>query len=678
MKQPDGRMVHYRYDARGLLTEVTKADGCTIRAGYDDAGRALWLENEKGERYAFEHDVMHRLVGQTDIGGVKHRWRYPVSGLAEEHRVEGVATKPDCASPCLTYRYAYDASGRLLSRDNGETQLRYEYGKRSVMVKRFRHDELARAAEEQREPQADDELKLKYDGRGLLITEENRGGKHEHEYDPLGNLLKTTLPDGRSLENLYYGTGHLLETQLRDGGHTIQLAEYERDNLHREVHRRQGNLWRQTEYDVAGRVSHRRTAQERNSVQGITAEEWYTWDSGDRLIQERISWPKEPVPQVRVYRYDSAERIISLVQNDSFGGREEEYRYDACGNLFDRKPCVANRPEEYGSTRYLYDEFGRLSRKWNASQEQRFEYDADSRLVRVENISGTQYTQVEMAYDLLGRRTQKRAHRRWTEAVEETTFRWAGMRLYGEMRTDHPEVLFTYEEGGYAPLARVVGRGEKARVQWFRNGLNGSPEALTDADGVIKWRQQWPAMLWGRERHEALTDGQGVSQNLRFQGQYLDRETGLHYNLFRYYDPECGRFTQPDPIGLEGGINLYQYAPNPITWIDPLGLERTCSLTKSKHALQRHREGRPVGPAINDLQNARPSDILIQTKDNRWVVLGPKGRVHIIEGDGSEIITTMNNPRRNTDSRIDDGRWRRMTLEEEEKFKEIFSDYVRF
>ncbi|MCR6678365.1 hypothetical protein NVV43_22635 [Escherichia marmotae] len=82
-------------------------------------------------------------------------------------------------------------------------------------------------------------------------------------------MLKTTLPDGRSLENLYYGSGHLLEMQLRDGDHTFQLAEYERDNLHREVHRRQGNLWRQTEYDVAGRISHRRTARERNSVQGI-------------------------------------------------------------------------------------------------------------------------------------------------------------------------------------------------------------------------------------------------------------------------------------------------------------------------------------------------------------------------------------------------------------------------
>jgi RHS repeat-associated protein len=62
-----------------------------------------------------------------------------------------------------------------------------------------------------------------------------------------------------------------------------------------------------------------------------------------------------------------------------------------------------------------------------------------------------------------------------------------------------------------------------------------------------------------------------VAQNIRFQGKYLDPETGLHYNTFRYYDPDVGRFTTPDPIGLAGGLNLYQYAPNPISWIDPWG-----------------------------------------------------------------------------------------------------------
>ena len=60
---------------------------------------------------------------------------------------------------------------------------------------------------------------------------------------------------------------------------------------------------------------------------------------------------------------------------------------------------------------------------------------------------------------------------------------------------------------------------------------------------------------------------------LRFQGQYADEETGLHYNRFRYYDPRVGRFTTQDPISLAGGINLYQYAPNPVGWVDPYGLQ---------------------------------------------------------------------------------------------------------
>ncbi|MBY5925864.1 MULTISPECIES: RHS repeat-associated core domain-containing protein [unclassified Halomonas] len=72
------------------------------------------------------------------------------------------------------------------------------------------------------------------------------------------------------------------------------------------------------------------------------------------------------------------------------------------------------------------------------------------------------------------------------------------------------------------------------------------------------------------------SDGQGnkaqTDNPFRFQGQYHDEETGLHYNRHRYYDPEIGRFTTQDPIGLAGGDNLYVYAPEPTGWVDPLGL----------------------------------------------------------------------------------------------------------
>ena len=65
----------------------------------------------------------------------------------------------------------------------------------------------------------------------------------------------------------------------------------------------------------------------------------------------------------------------------------------------------------------------------------------------------------------------------------------------------------------------------------------------------------------------------------RFQGQIYDHETGLHYNRFRYYDPDAGRFVSHDPIGLLGGDNHFQYAPNPVLWIDLLGLKGTYMFT---------------------------------------------------------------------------------------------------
>jgi len=70
----------------------------------------------------------------------------------------------------------------------------------------------------------------------------------------------------------------------------------------------------------------------------------------------------------------------------------------------------------------------------------------------------------------------------------------------------------------------------------------------------------------------ALKECEEIENNIRFQGQYFDEETGLHYNRHRYYNPDTGQFISQDPIGLRGGVNNYQYAPNPLGWIDPLGL----------------------------------------------------------------------------------------------------------
>ncbi len=106
----------------------------------------------------------------------------------------------------------------------------------------------------------------------------------------------------------------------------------------------------------------------------------------------------------------------------------------------------------------------------------------------------------------------------------------------------------------------------------YADHLN-TPRVITDATNKIVWR--WDSGPFGADaaNEDPDGDGQKFRYNLRFPGQYYDRETGLHYNYFRDYDPSTGRYVEADPIGLEGGLNLYGYAnQNPLSFTDPLGL----------------------------------------------------------------------------------------------------------
>jgi RHS repeat-associated protein len=110
-------------------------------------------------------------------------------------------------------------------------------------------------------------------------------------------------------------------------------------------------------------------------------------------------------------------------------------------------------------------------------------------------------------------------------------------------------------------------------VAWYLevDHLN-TPIAARDLTGKIIWR--WEADAFGSTQPTEDPDGdtQTTPINLRYPGQYYDKESGLHYNHRRYYDPKLGRYMSPDPIGLAGGANLYGYAKsNPLSYIDPDG-----------------------------------------------------------------------------------------------------------
>ena len=128
----------------------------------------------------------------------------------------------------------------------------------------------------------------------------------------------------------------------------------------------------------------------------------------------------------------------------------------------------------------------------------------------------------------------------------------------------------------YDPLAQVCNwtdeDGEsRQQTHYFHCDQIGIPREMTDSEGNLVWFDNYTG--WARLKEETrVTDS--AYQPFRLQNQYYDEETGLHYNFFRYYEPDAGRFINQDPIRLIGGDNLYQFADNIQKWNDPLGLWR--------------------------------------------------------------------------------------------------------
>ena len=156
---------------------------------------------------------------------------------------------------------------------------------------------------------------------------------------------------------------------------------------------------------------------------------------------------------------------------------------------------------------------------------------------------------------------------------EETRFVWDGSHLLQEVQPDGRYTYLYTDPDSYEPLAQVRNHtnteGEsKQEIHYFHCDQIGIPREMTDEDGNLVWFGNYTG--WGRlEEETKVTDS--AYQPFRLQNQYADHETGLHYNFFRYYEPDVGRFVNQDPIGLLGGENLYWFASNITSWIDPLG-----------------------------------------------------------------------------------------------------------
>ncbi|EBE0841587.1 type IV secretion protein Rhs, partial [Salmonella enterica] len=559
----------WQRDGQGRVRRQTDATGRRTAYEYDAYGRLTTLTNENGESYRFRYDVLDRVTEQTDPGGSRRAYGYNALNA-----VTAVIYGGERGGE-IRHGLERDAAGRLTAKITPETRTEYRYdaADRLLEIRRRRHD-----AAEGGEPEV---IRFSYDSAGNLLSEETAQGVLQNRYDVQGNRTETQMPDGRTLRYLYYGSGHLQQINL---GRDV-ISEFTRDHLHREVQRSQGRLDTRRMYDRTGRLTRKLTCK---GMRGVVPETFidreYAYSGQDELLKKRHS--RQGVTD---YFYDTTGRITAC-RNEAY---LDSWQYDAAANLLDRRQGETaqagagsvvpfNRITSYRGLHYRYDEYGRVVEKRGRNGTQHYRWDAEHRLTEVAVIRGSTVRRYGYVYDAPGRRVEKHELDAEGKPYNRTTFLWDGMRLAQECRPGRSSSLYIYsDQGSHEPLARVdrAAPGEADEVLYYHTDVNGAPEEMTDGRGNIVWEAGY--QVWGNLTHEKET--RPVQQNLRFQGQYLDRETGLHYNLYRFYDPDIGKFISGDPISLKGGINLYAYAPNPLSWIDPLGLKCGSSYEQARN-----------------------------------------------------------------------------------------------
>ncbi|EDS4736994.1 RHS repeat protein [Salmonella enterica subsp. enterica serovar Oranienburg] len=549
-----GHMQSWRYTPRGQLAVHTDEEKRETRRQYAPEGNLTALINGNGAQYRFLHDAEGRLVREVCPDGLSRDFTLDANG-----HLSGIQTT-GTAGGQRHERQQRDALGRLLSTEN-------EHGTRTFDYNRL--DQLTKATLTPTEEggrlhhmQAS-EVRFDHDRSGWLLAEHAASGSITYQRDALGNPVDITLPDGQHISHLYYGSGHLLQTVL-DG---ITLSEYERDSLHRQVKRTQGALTTWSGYTPDGQPWWSRCAPsdldpgsrplEHHEL--VTARD-YHWDSNGEL-----SGIRDKLRGNLVFSYDKSGWLTSRTGQMY---DHDRYYYDKAGNLLEnehQEPVMNNRLPGYGSACYRYNEWGELETR----REQQYQWNAQGQLTTVISNNTETYYQ----YDALGRRTRKITYGRHTDRKERSRmeFIWEGYRLLQEKPWQQKWRTYLYDpEQPYTPVAVVTGRKGYQQVWYYHTDPAGTVQEVTKADGTLVWAGYCAA--FGEKRGDISGSTEYADQPLRMPGQYFDEETGLHYNLFRYYAPECGRFVSQDPIFIRGGINLYRYAPNTLRWIDPLGL----------------------------------------------------------------------------------------------------------
>jgi RHS repeat-associated protein len=616
----DGIATDYRYQPEtGVLAEVRQGHSASLLA-FDAMGRlterktgllqAVQERDAAGNLYAekrvepgsistdsYAYDGNGQLV-QASNAHIQLQWMYDAAGrLSTEHHHY---SNEDGNSSTAVWQHSYDELGNRIATTrpdgqhiqwlnygaghihglllNGEEQIAYErdalhrevqrqqanqlsYGQQWDEVGRLKAQTLSRVqpAISAGIPQGNTaslhiQRQYRYDQAGQLTgIADSRRGVISYQYDPVGRLIEAASQMGRELF-AFDPASNILDSSANQGAgsNAIQAGDGSSRQGHSYSNLNGSRLLNNLLKHYAG--THYRYDERGNLVErihnGITTS--FQWNGANQMVQSRQG------EYITRYQYDPLGRRMAKVRESAITpGHSQHTLYGWDGDQL-----------AWESTQ---------TKLTPQAQQQLRNLRAAGRTTTLPHHNGTTHYIFEPGSFVPVLQAQSAAPMQQSLLQRPRDYFKQYTNAQGQYSID-ADPLFN---GSFNPGQNGNNNAELHSICHYQCDHLGTPMELTDEQGQLAWSAEYKA--WGEAKVQALWatgkagassagTAQQVRNPLRFQGQYLDEETGLHYNRFRYYDPHCGRFVSRDPIGLAGGLNTFQYAPNAVEWVDPLGL----------------------------------------------------------------------------------------------------------
>ena len=600
----NGNTTRYNFDAIDRPTIVTDPLARTTVTVYDPVGNVLLVTDREGRTTTNTYDNINRRVSSTDALNHTTHYQYDgvgnvvmltdVNGHATQYlhdNVNRVIKETYADPPPNTRTFTYDAVNLISRTDQKKQTTTYTYNDLYFLMRRtypvgpadnLTYDLSARMLTAERGGWL---VTFAYDGADRVTQTTQNGKVIGYVHDIPGRIRSVTYPGGRLIRDQMDSRNRLI-TMVEPTASPIPIVQYR--------------------YDPGNRVLTRSYANNVAANYTYNANDWiksldHTVGSGDR-------------GRIASFGYDfDNEGNKKFEQKRHDAGHSETYQYDPIYRLIDYKvgPLSTPAPTVVTQTTYNLDPLGNWNSKTtdgviqtrlhNEANEltridainlaydnngnlqndgaYAYAYDEENRLIRVtRNADAAIVGQYQ--YDALGRRVQKIAN---PAGVPSTTRYFYDDARIIEEQTAGGATQATYVYGNYIDEVLSMDRGGQA-YYYHQNSL-WSVEAITNGAGAVVERYSYDA--YGRP---SVFNGSGIAippnawgtshsalgNPWMFTGRQLDEETGLYFYRARYFDPNKGRFSTRDPIGIwKDETNLgngYAYVANrPTNATDPTG-----------------------------------------------------------------------------------------------------------